>query len=168
MNEVIFVRGATEAINLVAKSWGKRHIAKDDEIVIGWIEHHANIVPWQMLAAETGARVLVDGAQSVSHMSTDVQALDCDFLVFSGHKVFGPTGIGVLHGKPDVLADSPPWQGGGKMIVDVMFEKTIYHAPPARFEVGTGNIADAVGLGAAVDYVESLGMRISLAMNSTC
>ena len=214
-NEVIFVRGATEAINLVAKSWGKRHIGKDDEIVISWIEHHANIVPWQMLAAETGARlrvapvdddgqilldefekllnpktrlvsvtqvsnalgtitptrqivqmahrygarVLVDGAQSVSHMATDVQALDCDFFVFSGHKVFGPTGIGVLYGKPEVLADTPPWQGGGNMIVDVTFEKTIYHAPPARFEAGTGNIADAVGLGAAVDYVESLGME---------
>jgi len=215
VNEVIFVRGATEAINLVAKSWGKRHIGKDDEIVISWIEHHANIVPWQMLAAETGARlrvapvdddgqilldefekllnprtrlvsvtqvsnalgtitptrqivqmahrygakVLVDGAQSVSHMSTDVQVLDCDFFVFSGHKVFGPTGIGVLYGKPDALADSPPWQGGGNMIVDVTFEKTIYHAPPARFEAGTGNIADAVGLGAAIDYVEQLGME---------
>jgi cysteine desulfurase / selenocysteine lyase len=214
-NEIVFVRGATEAINLVAKSWGKRHIGKDDEIVISWIEHHANIVPWQMLAAEKGARlrvapvdddgqvildefekllgpktklvsvtqvsnalgtitptrqivqmahrygarVLVDGAQSVSHMSTDVQALDCDFFVFSGHKVFGPTGIGVLYGKPDVLADTPPWQGGGNMIVDVTFEKTIYHAPPARFEAGTGNIADAVGLGAAIDYVESLGME---------
>ncbi|RXH54738.1 Cysteine desulfurase [Granulicella sibirica] len=214
-NEVVFVRGATEAINLVAKSWGRRHIGKDDEIVISWIEHHANIVPWQMLAAETGARlrvapvdndgqilldefekllnpktrlvsitqvsnalgtitptrqmvqmahrygarVLVDGAQSVSHMATDVQALDCDFFVFSGHKVFGPTGIGVLYGKPDALADSPPWQGGGNMIVDVTFEKTIYHAPPARFEAGTGNIADAVGLGAAIDYVESLGME---------
>jgi cysteine desulfurase/selenocysteine lyase len=214
-NDIVFVRGATEAINLVAKSWGKRHIGKDDEIVISWIEHHANIVPWQMLAAETGARlrvapvdddgqilldefekllnsktrlvsvtqvsnalgtitptrqivqmahrygarVLVDGAQSVSHMSTDVQALDCDFFVFSGHKVFGPTGIGVLYGKPDVLADSPPWQGGGNMIVDVTFEKTIYHAPPARFEAGTGNIADAVGLGAAIDYVEGLGME---------
>jgi cysteine desulfurase/selenocysteine lyase len=214
-NEIVFVRGATEAINLVAKSWGKRHIGKDDEIVISWIEHHANIVPWQMLAAETGARlrvapvdddgqilldefekllnpktrlvsvtqvsnalgtitptrqivqmahrygarVLVDGAQSVSHMNTDVQALDCDFFVFSGHKVFGPTGIGVLYGKPEVLADTPPWQGGGNMIVDVTFEKTIYHAPPARFEAGTGNIADAVGLGAAIDYVESLGME---------
>jgi len=214
-NEIIFVRGATEAINLVAKSWGKRHIGKDDEIVISWIEHHANIVPWQMLAAETGARlrvapvdddgqilldefekllnpktrlvsvtqvsnalgtitptrqivqmahrygarVLVDGAQSVSHMSTDVQALDCDFFVFSGHKVFGPTGIGVLYGKTDVLLESPPWQGGGNMIVDVTFEKTIYHAPPTRFEAGTGNIADAVGLGAAIDYVESLGME---------
>jgi cysteine desulfurase/selenocysteine lyase len=111
------------------------------------------------MAHRYGARVLVDGAQSVSHMSTDVQALDCDFFVFSGHKVFGPTGIGVLYGKPDVLADTPPWQGGGNMIVDVTFEKTIYHAPPARFEAGTGNIADAVGLGAAIDYVEGLGME---------
>ena len=215
VKEVVFVRGATEAINLVAKSWGRRHIGKDDEIVISWIEHHANIVPWQMLAAETGARlrvapvdddgqilldefekllgpktrlvsvtqvsnalgtitpvrqmvqmahrygarVLVDGAQAVSHLRTDVQALDCDFYVFSGHKVFGPTGIGVLYGKPDALADTPPWQGGGNMIVDVTFEKTIYHAPPARFEAGTGNIADAVGLGAAIDYVEQLGME---------
>jgi cysteine desulfurase/selenocysteine lyase len=215
VDEIVFVRGATEAINLVAKSWGRRHIGKDDEIVISWIEHHANIVPWQMLASETGARlrvapvdddgqilldeferllspktrlvsvtqvsnalgtitptrqivqmshrygarVLVDGAQSVSHMSADVQALDCDFFVFSGHKVFGPTGIGVLYGKPDALADSPPWQGGGNMIVDVTFEKTIYHAPPARFEAGTGNIADAVGLGAAIDYIEELGME---------
>jgi cysteine desulfurase/selenocysteine lyase len=215
VKEIVFVRGATEAINLVAKSWGRRHIGKDDEIVISWIEHHANIVPWQMLAAETGARlrvapvdddgqilldefekllgpktrlvsvtqvsnalgtitpvrqmvqmahrygarVLVDGAQAVSHLRTDVQALDCDFYVFSGHKVFGPTGIGVLYGKPDALADSPPWQGGGNMIVDVTFEKTIYQPPPGRFEAGTGNIADAVGLGAAIDYVEQLGME---------
>jgi len=215
VKEIVFVRGATEAINLVAKSWGRRHIGKDDEIVISWIEHHANIVPWQMLAAETGARlrvapvdddgqilldefekllgpktrlvsvtqvsnalgtitpvrqmvqmahrygarVLVDGAQAVSHLRTDVQALDCDFYVFSGHKVFAPTGIGVLYGKPDALADSPPWQGGGNMIVDVTFEKTVYQPPPARFEAGTGNIADAVGLGAAIDYVEQLGME---------
>jgi cysteine desulfurase / selenocysteine lyase len=213
--EIVFVRGATEAINLVAKSWGRRHIGKDDEIVISWIEHHANIVPWQMLAAETGARlrvapvdddgqilldefekllnpktrlvsvtqvsnalgtitpvremvqmahrygarILVDGAQAVSHLRVDVQALDCDFYVFSGHKVFAPTGIGVLYGKPDALADSPPWQGGGNMIVDVTFEKTTYQPPPGRFEAGTGNIADAVGLGAAIDYVEQLGME---------
>lgn len=215
VKEIVFVRGATEAINLVAQSWGRRHIGKDDEIVISWIEHHANIVPWQMLAAETGARlrvapvdddgqilldefekllgpktrlvsvtqvsnalgtitpvrqmvqmahrygarILVDGAQAVSHLRTDVQSLDCDFYVFSGHKVFGPTGIGVLYGKPDALADAPPWQGGGNMIVDVTFEKTIYQPPPARFEAGTGNIADAVGLGAAIDYVEQLGME---------
>jgi cysteine desulfurase/selenocysteine lyase len=212
--EIVFVRGATEAINLVAQGWGRRHINKDDEIVITWIEHHANIVPWQMLAAEKGARlriapvdddgqvlldefekllgpktrlvsvtqvsnalgtitpahqmvqmahrygarVLVDGAQAVSHMPIDVQSLDCDFYVFSGHKVFAPTGIGVLYGKPDALADTPPWQGGGNMIVDVTFEKTIYQAPPSRFEAGTGNIADAVGLGAAIDYLDRIGM----------
>ncbi|MEO6815114.1 MAG: family 2A encapsulin nanocompartment cargo protein cysteine desulfurase [Edaphobacter sp.] len=212
--EIVFVRGATEAINLVAQSWGSRHIGKDDEIVISWIEHHANIVPWQMLAAEKGARLrvapvdddgqilldeyekllnprtrlvsitqvsnalgtitpahqmvqmahrygaraLVDGAQAVSHMPIDVQSLDCDFYVFSGHKVFAPTGIGVLYGKPDALAEAPPWQGGGNMIVDVTFEKTIYQPPPSRFEAGTGNIADAVGLGAAIDYLDRIGM----------
>jgi len=213
--EIVFVRGATEAINLVAQSWGRQHIQKGDEIVISWIEHHANIVPWQMLAAEKGAilrvipvdndgqilldeyekllnsrtklvsftqvsnalgtitpvqqmvqmahrygaRVLVDGAQAVSHMRVDVQDLDADFYVFSGHKVFGPTGIGVLYGKPDALADSPPWQGGGNMIVDVTFEKTIYQPPPFRFEAGTGNIADAVGLGAAIAYLDTIGME---------
>jgi cysteine desulfurase/selenocysteine lyase len=213
--EIVFVRGATEAINLVAGSWGRRHIQRDDEIVITWIEHHANIVPWQMLASATGARlrvapvdddgqilldefekllgpktrlvsftqvanalgtvtparqmvemahrygarVLVDGAQAVSHMPVDVQALDCDFYVFSGHKVFAPTGIGVLYGKPDALAEAPPWQGGGNMIVDVTFEKTVYQIPPGRFEAGTGSIADAVGLGAAIDYVEQIGME---------
>jgi cysteine desulfurase/selenocysteine lyase len=213
--EIVFVRGATEAINLVAQSWGRQHINKGDEIVISWIEHHANIVPWQMLAAEKGAilrvipvddsgqilldeyekllssrtklvsfthvsnalgtitpaqqmvqmahrygaRVLVDGAQAVSHMRVDVQSLDADFYVFSGHKVFGPTGIGVLYGKPDALADSPPWQGGGNMIADVTFEKTIYQPPPFRFEAGTGNIADAVGLGAAIAYLDSIGME---------
>jgi cysteine desulfurase / selenocysteine lyase len=212
--EIVFVRGATEAINLVAQSWGRRHINKGDEIVITWIEHHANIVPWQMLCAEKGAclrvapvdddgqilldeyekllspktrlvsftqvsnalgtmtpahqmvqmahrygaRVLLDGAQAVSHMPIDVQSLDCDFYVFSGHKVFAPTGIGVLYGKPDVLAETPPWQGGGNMIVDVTFEKTTYQPPPGRFEAGTGNIADAVGLGAAIDYLDHIGM----------
>jgi cysteine desulfurase/selenocysteine lyase len=212
--EIVFVRGATEAINLVAQSWGRRHINKGDEIVISWIEHHANIVPWQMLCAEKGAclrvapvdddgqilldeyekllspktrlvsftqvsnalgtmtpahqmvqmahrygaRVLVDGAQAVSHMPVDVQSLDCDFYVFSGHKVFAPTGIGVLYGKPEVLAETPPWQGGGNMIVDVTFEKTTYQPPPGRFEAGTGNIADAVGLGAAIDYLDHIGM----------
>jgi cysteine desulfurase/selenocysteine lyase len=213
--EIIFVRGATEGINLVAKSWGHRHVERDDEIVVTWLEHHANIVPWQQLCSEKGARlrvapvndrgevileeyerllssrtrivafshvsnalgtitparemvemahrhgarVLVDGAQAVSHMRTDVQALDCDFYVFSGHKVFAPTGIGVVYGKLDVLEATPPWQGGGNMIVDVTFEKTVYQAPPARFEAGTGNIADAVGLGAALDYVEQVGME---------
>ena len=212
--EIVFARGATEAINLVAQAWGRRHIQKGDEIVITWIEHHANIVPWQMLCAEKGAclrvapvdddgqilldeyekllspktrlvsftqvsnalgtvtpahqmmqmahrygaRVLLDGAQAVSHMPIDVQSLDCDFYVFSGHKVFAPTGIGVLYGKPDVLAETPPWQGGGNMIVDVTFEKTTYQPPPGRFEAGTGNIADAVGLGAAIDYLDHIGM----------
>jgi cysteine desulfurase/selenocysteine lyase len=211
--EIVFVRGATEAINLVAQGWGRRHINKGDEIVITWIEHHANIVPWQMLANEKGAilrvapvdddgqilldeyekllgprtrlvsltqvsnalgtitpahqmvqmahrygaRVLVDGAQAVSHMPIDVQSVDCDFYVFSGHKVFAPTGIGVLYGKPDALADMQPWQGGGNMIVDVTFERTIYQPPPSRFEAGTGNIADAVGLGAAIDYLDQIG-----------
>jgi cysteine desulfurase/selenocysteine lyase len=212
--EIVFARGATEAINLVAQAWGRRHINKGDEIVITWIEHHANIVPWQMLCAEKGAclrvapvdddgqilldeyekllspktrlvsftqvsnalgtmtpahqmvqmahrygaRVLLDGAQAVSHMPIDVQSLDCDFYVFSGHKVFAPTGIGVLYGKPEVLAETPPWQGGGNMIVDVTFEKTTYQPPPGRFEAGTGNIADAVGLGAAIDYLDHIGM----------
>jgi cysteine desulfurase/selenocysteine lyase len=213
-NELVFVRGATEAINLVAQSWGRRHLVPGDEIVISWLEHHANIVPWQQLCAEKnlslrvapvddrgqilleeyekllnrrtrlvaftqvsnalgtitpaqemvamahryGARVLVDGAQAVSHMPVDVQALDCDFYVFSGHKVFAPTGIGVLFGKAEALDEMPPWQGGGNMIADVTFEKTTYQKAPAKFEAGTGNIADAVGLGAAIDYVSSLGL----------
>lgn len=214
--DIVFVRGATEGINLVAKAWGGRNVKEGDEIVITWLEHHANIVPWQQLCSATGAKlrvapvddtgqvileeyerllgprtrivampqvsnalgtivpvkemtaiahrfgacVLVDGAQSVSHMPVDVQAIDCDFFVFSGHKVFGPTGIGVVYGKPDVLAHMPPWQGGGNMIADVTFEKTIYQPPPGRFEAGTGNIADAVGLGAALDYVESIGRHV--------
>ena len=214
-DEIIFVRGATEAINLVAQSWGRQNIGEGDEIIVSHLEHHANIVPWQQLAAEKGAKLrvipvddsgqvllseyakllnsrtklvsvtqvsnalgtvvpvqeivamahragakaLVDGAQSVSHMRVNVQALDADFFVFSGHKVFGPTGIGVVYGKREVLEDMPPWQGGGNMIQDVTFERTVYHGPPARFEAGTGNIADAVGLGAALDYVERLGME---------
>jgi cysteine desulfurase/selenocysteine lyase len=213
--EIIFVRGTTEGINLIAQSWGRRNVQKDDEIVITWLEHHANIVPWQQLCSEKGARlrvvpvddrgeiileeyerllsprtrlvsfsqvsnalgtivparemvemahrhgarVLVDGAQAVSHMRVDVQSLGCDFYVFSGHKVFGPTGIGAVYGKLDVLENMPPWQGGGNMIVDVTFEKTVYQPSPARFEAGTGNIADAVGLGAALDYVEEVGME---------
>jgi len=213
--DIVFVRGATEAINLVAQSWGRRNVGAGDEIVISWLEHHANIVPWQQLAAEKGAklrvipvdsdgqvileeyekllnprtrlvsfthvsnalgtitpakqmvemahrhgaRVLVDGAQAVSHQSVDVQTLDCDFYCFSGHKVFAPTGIGALYGKSEVLEHMPPWQGGGNMIADVTFEKTIYQAAPFRFEAGTGNIADAVGLGAAIDYVTTLGLE---------
>jgi len=212
--EIVFVRGATEGINLVAQSWGRRNIQKDDEIVVSWMEHHANIVPWQMLCAEKGARLrvapvddsgqilldeyekllgpktrlvsithvsnalgtvlpvkemveaahrhgaraLVDGAQAVSHMRVDVQAINCDFYVFSGHKVFAPTGIGVVYGKTEVLENMPPWQGGGNMIQDVTFEKTIYQPAPQRFEAGTGNIADAVGLGAALDYLDRVGL----------
>lgn len=129
--EIIFVRGTTEAINLVAKSWGAK----------------IRVIP------------VVDGAQSVSHIAVDVRALDADFFVFSGHKIFGPTGIGVVYGKRDVLEDMPPWQGGGNMIADVTFERTVYHALPTRFEAGTGNIADAVGLGAALEYVERIGIE---------
>lgn len=214
VDNIVFVRGTTEAINLVAKTWGKKHLGEGDEIVISHLEHHANIVPWQQLCQETGAKlkvapvddsgqvlldeyqklltsrvklvsftqvsnalgtvtpaaemikmahragakVLLDGAQSVSHMRTDVQTLDADFFVFSGHKVFGPTGIGALYGKPEVLNDMPAWQGGGNMIQDVTFEKTVYHEAPAKFEAGTGNIADAVGLGAALEYVERIGI----------
>jgi cysteine desulfurase/selenocysteine lyase len=214
-NEIVFVRGATEAINLVAKSWGSQNVRAGDEILLTWLEHHSNIVPWQQLAAEKGAilrvapiddrgqiiqedferllgprtrivalshvsnalgtitpvrdlvaaahrhgaRVLVDGAQAVSHLRVDVQELDADFYVFSGHKVFGPTGIGALFGKADLLNATVPWQGGGNMIADVTFERTVYHAAPARFEAGTGNIADAVGLGAAVDYVQNIGIE---------
>jgi len=213
--EVIFTRGTTEAINLVAQSWGRQHIGAGDEIVITWLEHHANIVPWQQLASEKGAKIrvapvdsrgqiileeyerlfnprtriasftqvsnalgtitparemveiahrhgalaLVDGAQTVSHQRVDVQALDADFYVFSGHKVFGPTGIGALFGRAEVLEHMPPWQGGGNMIADVTFEKTVYQPPPFRFEAGTGNIADAVGLGAAIDYVMGIGLE---------
>lgn len=215
VDNIVFVRGTTEAINLVAKTWGKKHIGTGDEIVISHLEHHANIVPWQQLCQETGAvlkvapvddsgqvllheyqklltskvklvsftqvsnslgtvtpaaemiamaqrigaKVLLDGAQSVSHMRTDVQALNPDFLVFSGHKVFGPTGIGALYGKQEVLNDMPAWQGGGNMIQNVTFEKTVYHQAPAKFEAGTGNIADAVGLGAALQYVERIGIE---------
>ncbi|HEX5657937.1 MAG TPA: family 2A encapsulin nanocompartment cargo protein cysteine desulfurase, partial [Polyangiales bacterium] len=212
--DIIFTRGTTEAINLIAQSWGRRHLREGDEIVITWLEHHSNIVPWQMLAQQTGAkvkvapvdetgqvrldeyerlftgrtrlvsfthvsnalgtvtparemvaiahrygaRVVVDGAQAVSHMKVDVQALDADFYVFSGHKVFGPTGIGAIYGKSEILEAMPPWQGGGNMIADVTFDKTVYNPAPFRFEAGTGNIADAVGLGAALDYVERIGM----------
>ena len=212
--DIVFVRGATEGINLVAKSWGERNVASGDEIVITWLEHHANIVPWQQLCSLKGARlrvapvddsgqvkleeyerllgprtrivsiphvsnalgtivpvqamiaaahrrgavVHVDGAQAVSHMPVDVQALDCDFYTFSGHKIFAPTGIGVVFGKAALLEAMPPWQGGGNMIDDVTFEKTTYQPPPARFEAGTGSIGDAVGLGAAIDYVSAIGL----------
>jgi cysteine desulfurase / selenocysteine lyase len=216
VDEIVFVRGTTEAINLVAQAWGRHNVKAGDEIIITWLEHHANIVPWQMLCAETGAvlrvvpvddrgqvllgeyqkllgprtrlvsltqvsnalgtvtpaaemvamahkvgaRVLVDGAQAVSHMPVNVQTLDADWYVFSGHKVFGPTGIGALYGKAEVLDSMQPWQGGGNMIEDVTFEHTRYHRAPAKFEAGTGNIADAVGLGAALDYVMKIGMEV--------
>ncbi len=214
--DVVFTRGTTEAINLVAQSWGRQHIGPDDEIVVSHLEHHANIVPWQQLATETGAklkvipvdddgqllldaygellsertrlvavsqvsnvlgtivpvkavieaahrvgaRVLIDGAQAVAHMPVNVQAMDADFYVFSGHKIFGPTGIGALYGKTEVLEEMPPWQGGGNMISDVTFERTVYQGPPAKFEAGTGNIAGAVGLSAALDYLSRLGLPI--------
>jgi cysteine desulfurase/selenocysteine lyase len=214
VREIVFVRGATEGINLIAQTWGRRNVGPGDEIVITWLEHHANIVPWQQLCAEKGARlrvapvddrgailldeyekllgpktrlvslsqvsnalgtitpaqqmvelahrhgakVVVDGAQAVSHMHVDVQLLDCDFFVFSGHKVFAPTGIGAVFGKQAVLDAMPPWQGGGNMIQDVTFERTVYQPAPARFEAGTGNIADAVGLGTALDWLTQVGL----------
>jgi cysteine desulfurase/selenocysteine lyase len=214
-SEIVFVRGATEGINLVAQSWGRRNVNAGDEIVVSHLEHHANIVPWQMLASERGAklrvapvddrgqiilseyekllgpktrivsftqvsnalgtitpakemiemahrhgaRVLLDGAQSVSHKRVDVQDLGADFFVFSGHKVFAPTGIGVVYGRREVLDAMPPWQGGGNMIQDVTFERTVFHGPPARFEAGTGNIADAVGLGAALEWLSRVGIE---------
>ncbi|WP_433664334.1 family 2A encapsulin nanocompartment cargo protein cysteine desulfurase [Nocardia sp. CA-128927] len=212
--EIIFVRGATEGINLIAQTWGRKNIREGDEIIISHLEHHANIVPWQMLAAETGAQLkvipvddngelllgeytkllsdrtklvsvahvsnalgtitpvreivaeaqragavtIVDGAQSVPHTSIDVRSIGADFFVFSGHKLFGPTGIGVVYGKSEILQDVPPWQGGGNMISDVTLERSLFQPPPGRFEAGTGNIADAVGLGAAIEYVERIGM----------
>jgi cysteine desulfurase/selenocysteine lyase len=215
VRDVVFVRGTTEGINLVAQSWGRRNVSAGDEIVLTHLEHHANIVPWQMLCAETGAKlrvapvddrgdiileayekllndrtklvalpqvsnalgtvtparemiamahrrgamVLLDGAQSVSHMRQDVQWLGCDFFVFSGHKVFAPTGIGAVVARAELLDSMPPWQGGGNMIVDVTFEKTVFQPAPARFEAGTGNIADAVGLGAALDWLTRLGIE---------
>ncbi len=213
--EIVFVRGSTEAINLVAKSWGKQNIVSGDEIIVSHLEHHANIVPWQQLCAETGAilrvipvdddgqillsgyqqllsnktklvafthvsnalgtitpahemiemahragaKVLLDGAQSISHLAVDMQTLNCDWFVFSGHKIYGPTGIGVIYGKTELLESSPPWQGGGNMIEDVTFEKTAYQPAPAKFEAGTGNIADAVGLGAALEYLSGIGIH---------
>ncbi|AOI75158.1 family 2A encapsulin nanocompartment cargo protein cysteine desulfurase [Burkholderia sp. NRF60-BP8] len=214
-DEIVFVRGTTEAINLIAKTWGVQNVGEGDEIVVSHLEHHANIVPWQQLAAQkgatlrvipvddsgqvlldeyrkllndrtkivsvtqvsnalgtvvpvkeivelahrAGAKALVDGAQSISHMRVDVQAIDADFFVFSGHKIYGPTGIGVVYGKRAILDDMPPWQGGGNMIADVTFERTVFQPPPNRFEAGTGNIADAVGLGAALDYVSRVGIE---------
>jgi len=213
--EIVFVSGATEGINLVAQTYGKMHVGPDDEILVSAMEHHSNIVPWQMLCQEKGARlryipmnpdgeivleqyerlinartrlvaithvsnvmgtinplreiirmahgknvpVLVDGAQAVQHMPVDVSDLDCDFYVFSGHKMYGPTGIGVLYGKESLLEDMPPYQGGGDMIRSVTFEKTVYGLPPYKFEAGTPNIAGGIGLGAAMDYLRFLGLE---------
>ena len=213
--EIIFVRGATEAINLVAQTYGKANLKAGDEILITAMEHHSNIVPWQMLCEQTGAilkvapinqqgeliyaafeellgdktklvsvvhmsnalgtinpvkkiikaahdkgiPVLLDGAQAIPHMTVDVQNLDCDFYVFSGHKLYGPSGIGVLYGKQALLEAMPPYQGGGDMIRKVTFEKTEYNTLPYKFEAGTPNIADVVGLGAAIDYINGIGME---------
>jgi cysteine desulfurase/selenocysteine lyase len=213
-NELIFVRGATEGINLVASSWGRKNVKAGDEIIISALEHHSNIVPWQMLCEEkdaklrvipmnergelileeyekllnprtrmvalahvsnalgtitptrqiiemahrAGALALVDGAQAAPHMKVDVQALDADFYAFSGHKVFGPTGIGILYGKTKLLNAMPPYQGGGDMIRTVTFEKTTYNDLPYKFEAGTPNIAGGIGLGAALDYVTKIGL----------
>ena len=213
-SEIIYVRGTTEGVNLVAQTWGRKFIQPGDEIVLSILEHHANIVPWQMLAQEKGARikvvpvndrgeiimeeytkllgprtkfvsltqasnglgtilpvremiqlakrfdakVLIDGAQSVAHIPVNVQDLNADFFVFSGHKIFAPTGIGVVYGKRELLDIMPPWQGGGNMIQDVRFEETIYNEAPAKFEAGTPSIGDAIGLGAALDYVRKIGL----------
>jgi len=217
--EIVFVRGTTEAINLVAATYGRRHLKPGDEVLITAMEHHSNIVPWQMVCEERGAilrvapinengellmdefermlsqrtrfvsvvhvsnalgtinpvrrivelahcwkiPVLLDGAQAAPHLKIDVQQLGCDFYAFSGHKLFGPTGIGVLYGKASLLEAMPPYQGGGDMIRSVTFEKTIYNAIPYKFEAGTPNIAGAIGLGAAIDYVIALGQDNILA-----
>ncbi|HWD72484.1 MAG TPA: SufS family cysteine desulfurase [Actinomycetota bacterium] len=213
--EIVWVRGATEGINLVAQAYGRRFVAPGDEVIVSTLEHHSNIVPWQMLCEATGstlkvipitddgellldayaallgartrivaitavsnvlgtvvplrpvvemahaagARVVVDGAQEVQHLPVDVAALDADFYVFSGHKIFGPTGIGALYGKRELLEQAPPWQGGGSMIDRVTFEKTTYATVPAKFEAGTGHLAGAIGLAAAIDYVRGVGLE---------
>jgi len=214
-HEIIFVRGATEGINLVAQTYGRRHVGAGDEVLITAMEHHSNIVPWQLLCEEKGAklrvapinddgelivdefekllsartrivaiphvsnalgtivpirrivemaharniRVLVDGAQAVQHIPVDVQALDCDFYVFSGHKIYGPTGSGALYGKTALLEAMPPYQGGGDMISSVTFEKTLFNKLPHKFEAGTPNISGGIGLGRALEYVNSLGVE---------
>jgi cysteine desulfurase/selenocysteine lyase len=217
--EIIFTRGTTEAINLVAQSWGGAQLRSGDEVLITHLEHHANIVPWQMACERAGARllaapltpsgevdgaafasllsprtrlvaiahvsnalgtvlpvaqmvalahargvpVLVDGAQAIAHQRVDVQQLDCDFYAFSGHKVYGPTGIGVLYGREALLAAMPPWQGGGDMILSVAIERSTYNELPWKFEAGTPNISGAIGLAAALDYVQMLGReRVAL------
>ncbi|MDE2781312.1 MAG: cysteine desulfurase [Chloroflexota bacterium] len=212
--EIIFVRGTTEGINLVAQTYGRTNIGPGDEIIVTAMEHHSNIVPWQILCEEKGAHlkvvpindegellldefekllnsrtklvsivhqsnalgtinpveqivdmahargipVLLDGAQAVAHVPVDVQKIGCDFYAFSGHKLYGPTGVGVLYGRADLLEAMPPYQGGGEMIRSVSFEKTLYNVLPAKFEAGTQNIAGSVGLGVAIDYVNSVGM----------
>jgi cysteine desulfurase/selenocysteine lyase len=212
-DEIIFTRGTTEGINLVANSWGTKFLRAGDVILLTEMEHHSNLVPWQLLAERTGARLrfvpaqedgtlalgsldslltsevklfafthisnslgtinpvadlcraakavgavsLVDAAQSAGHMPIDVQAMGCDFLVFSGHKMCGPTGIGALYGRAELLDAMPPWHGGGEMIVSVTYEKSTFKKAPGKFEAGTPNIADAIGLGAAIDYLESIG-----------
>jgi len=212
--EVVFARGATEGINLVAATYGRTHVGEGDEVLITEMEHHSNIVPWQMLCEEKGAHlrvvpitdsgelrldeyerlltprtrivavthvsnalgtinpiaelirlahdrgvpVLLDGAQAVAHMPVDMQAIGCDFYVFSGHKVFGPTGVGVLYGRGELLEAMPPYQGGGDMIRSVTFEQTLYNDVPYKFEAGTPNIAGVVGLGAAIDYLTDVGI----------
>src|SRR5438874_10868894 len=212
-DEIIFTRGTTESINLVAQAWGEKFIREGDVILLTVMEHHSNLVPWQLLAERTGARLrflpvrddgtldvdqlsslltpevklfavthisnslgtinpvaelcakaravgaltLVDAAQSVGHMPLDVQELGCDFLAFSGHKMCGPTGIGALYGRAEILDSMPPWHGGGEMIVSVALEKSTFKKPPHRFEAGTPNIAGAIGLGAAIDYIEQIG-----------
>jgi cysteine desulfurase/selenocysteine lyase len=213
--EIVFVRNATEGINLVASSYGRKNIRAGDEIILSGMEHHANIVPWQILCEEKGAKlrvipftdegelimeeyekllnprtkfvgivhmsnslgtinpvreiiekahvwgvpVLVDGAQAAYHLKVDVRELDCEFYVFSGHKLYGPTGIGVLYAKRELLEAMPPYQGGGDMIRSVTFEKTLYNSLPHKFEAGTPHIAGGIGLGAAIDYLESLGLE---------
>ena len=213
-SSVIFTRGTTESINLVAQTYGRAHVGAGDEILVSESEHHSNIVPWQMLCTEVGATlrvipigdtgdwdlsdldnlisdrtrlvsvahvsnalgvinpieaviaaahaqgvpVLIDGAQGVPHLPVDVQSLDCDFYAFSAHKVYGPTGVGALVAKTSILADMPPWQGGGDMIERVRFEGTTFAQPPNRFEAGTPNIADVIGFGAALHYIDALGM----------
>ena len=214
VEEIVFTRGTTEAINLVAWSWGRSALKSGDEIILTGMEHHSNIVPWQLLceqtgavmrivsvteageldmdhfrsllgprtrlvsvvhisnalgtinpvaeitrmAHEVGAKVLIDGAQAVAHQSVDVRALDCDFYAFSGHKLYGPTGIGALYVRYDILKDMPPWQGGGDMIHTVSFEGSTYADVPQRFEVGTPNIAGVVGLASAIEYVLDIGL----------
>ena len=214
-SEVIFVRGTTEAINLVAQSYARPTLRAGDEILITHLEHHANIVPWQMVCEQTGAKLvvapmdaqgevhleaivslmnartkilacahvsnalgtilpvrriiaaakargiitLIDGAQAISHMAVDVQELGCDFYAFSGHKMYGPTGVGVLYGREQLLDRMPPWQGGGEMILQVTFAKTTYNALPNKFEAGTPNISGGIGLGAAVDFLSGLDLN---------